>query len=329
VESFNEQFDILITYLTSLAASLFTIIAIVSTINTNDLYQLSNEIKTYLKNISEQFSKLKVGKTSGEQEKEVKILYFRYKSLIENYDAQKVKTQKMDVYVETIFTVSYLLFATSLLFLIFRFLNYYVNGLEALLILKRICLISMIIYSWCFYHKFTKFVNLFLHKVTEDNLPSLEYLFSPNNILDIKDANIRFDLPMKLFAVSTYFNVDKDYNNRTIVRMFSNGLFEFSASFYCEDSLGNIYDGDFTSKDILYDKSFECYILKFGLLPPDTSITRIEIGFESSNKGWKVKREAVYKQEDVDKPFYFYALTEQSSKMGLTETAKMISLKKI
>lgn len=329
MESFNEQFDILITYLISLAASLFTIIAIVSTINTNDLYRLSNEIKTYLKNISEQFSELKTGNTAGEQAKEVKILYFRYESLIENYGAQKVKTRKMDGYVEIIFVVSYLLFAASLILLIFRFSNYYVNDLEALLTLKKICLISMIIYFWCFYHEFTKFVNLFMHKVAEDSLPSLKYLFSPNNILDIKDTNIRFDLPMKLFAVSNYFNVDKDYNNRTIVRMFSNGLFEFSAHFYCEDSLGNGYDGNFTSKDIIYDKSFECYILNFALLPSDASITRIEIRFKSSNKEWHIEREVVYKQEDADKPFYFYALTGRSSKMGLEETAKIISLKKI
>lgn len=110
--------DKIIVYATTLGASIFTVIAVVGTLTTKDLHQMKEEIKIYLKNSSDKFTELKTGENVGDQQLEVSILYYKYKSLIDYYNEQKNKLRRVDNYVESFFALAYFLFAVSLFLII-------------------------------------------------------------------------------------------------------------------------------------------------------------------------------------------------------------------
>lgn len=323
--------DKIIVYATSLGASIFTVIAIVGTLTTKDLHQMKDEIKIYLNNASDKFTEIETSENVGDQQFEVGVFYNKYKSLTEYYNEQKDKMRTVDHYIESFFALAYSIFAVSLFLIILSTFCYHFSFDELLNRISFACIffVYIAVASLCYYNGFKKFVSLFFHKDNDAEIPSLDNLFSPNNLLDIKDTHVRLDLPLKLFAISNWFTVLEDGDGGKLIKMFSNGLFKYSAKFLCETSAGDAFEGNFNSNEFIYEDSIEQYVGRFCPLPQEAHITRVEISFKTVVKTGKMTRSAVYIPSAKNKTkLCFTYISGVSSNIGLVCTPKLILLRK-
>lgn len=304
----EDSYSQLITILTTLATSLFALIAIVSAlVPRNTIKNDENMLKSFLEDLSSLFylkqSQLSYNKIS-------KNLYTlglqlsSYSSLLNNFKESKEYIKKTNLIHERISDFSFCLFYFSLVVWITSLSSLQKDLTQniifiLLFIFYLICIVNLI--SWNFYKRF----YLPLIKISENYLtfPELNDLVNLNKVITIPNIRTSLLLPANLFANTSYFQLRQDEINQkyyisltTLSSFIINGYVEINYM----NSEKNRYK--FNSEDYIQNKGIYNFEIKQEYLQKITSISVI-IENEINNNIYKTYIH--YKKNDDSNIFVF------------------------
>ena len=201
--------DNTITILTIIATSIFALLAILTTLNSNNLEKTEVEnIKKFLESVSKQYKSYAQNYIEVyENLDNIKVILQKYNLMYENFLKKIKHNDQLNHIYSTLSDLSFtcLFIATFLVFLTAKIHTQSHNLFTFLTFLLTL----VYVYIWTYYK--VNLLSMLQMKEYKIDFPTFEKLVSLHNQINVPYANVNSILPIKLFSLSSFFRLHENF----------------------------------------------------------------------------------------------------------------------